>query len=72
MLAVSVSEGVRVHWASKRDEDDESKVPLEELTMDSAQGLLEWVIEMEPGATLDIKVAWEVVAAVGDEWIVKT
>lgn len=69
--AVLVTEGVRVQWASKREEDEESKVPAEDLTMDTAQGLMEWIIELEPSATVDVKVAWEVSAAVGDLWVVR-
>lgn len=67
--AVTVSEAIKVQWASRNDEEDENpKVPREELTAESAQGLLEWIITIEPGSTVDVNLSWEVVAPLGVEW----
>jgi len=67
--AVTVSEAIKVQWASRNDEEDENpKVPREELTAESAQGLLEWIITIEPGSTVDVNLSWDVVAPLGVEW----
>ncbi len=50
------------------EEDQNPKVPREELTAESAQGLLEWIITIEPGSTVDMNLSWEVVAPLGVEW----
>lgn len=60
----TLSEGIQVHWAPKKDSD----VPEEELSMDQAQGILEWIIEMAPGSNVDVKLSWEVVAPVDFDW----
>ena len=68
-----VSAGVRVRW-----------VPLKELTADeimgegtngsevanaeSAQGLLEWVCEVDAGASVDVALVYEVSAPAGVNW----
>ena len=40
-----------------------------EMAADVAQGLLEWVCDIAPGATADIVLAWDISAPRGVEWI---
>ncbi len=62
-------DNVKVHWVSTREEGkDEDKFASDELTAETAQGMIEWVAEMEPGASLDLNLAWEIVSPAGMEW----
>jgi len=68
--AVAVTESIKVQWASRNEEEDgnAAKVPREESTAESAQGLLEWIITIEPGSTTDVNLSWEVISPLGVEW----
>lgn len=64
---VAVAEGVKVQWALRGEEEEES-TKKEELTADTAFGLMDWVIGIEPGSTIDVNFSWEVIAPAGVEW----
>lgn len=65
---VAVAEGVKVQWASRNEEEDEN-TKKEEPTAETAHGLMEWIINIEPGSTTDVNLSWEVVAPAGVEWV---
>lgn len=70
--ALHVMDGVEVHWASKREDgNDDSRLSMEELTAEAAQGIIEWVAKIEPGASLDVNLAWEVVSPAEIEWFMQ-
>lgn len=62
----NVNRGVAVRWSSwKAESDGESVIDVD---MESAQGMLEWNLSIEPGATVDLCLAWEVSAPAGVVW----
>lgn len=63
----TVNRSVTVRWSSwKAGDDNESTADVD---MESAQGMLEWNCNIDPGATVDLSLAWEVSAPAGVEWI---
>lgn len=61
-----MNRGVAVRWSNwKAESDGESVIDVD---MESAQGMFEWNLSIEPGATVDLCLAWEVSAPAGVEW----
>lgn len=66
-----LKDNVQVRWAkadgSSQDESEED-VSAGDLDAQGARGLFEWVCEVGPGKSVDVTLAWEVVAPIGTEW----
>ncbi|KAH8115728.1 hypothetical protein DFH11DRAFT_1507331 [Phellopilus nigrolimitatus] len=68
--AVALQNGVVARWVQRGGDDIGEVRPYEEeSSLESAQGLLEWVCDMEPGATIDVSLVWEVSAPAYTEWV---
>ncbi|KAH8115713.1 hypothetical protein DFH11DRAFT_1301174 [Phellopilus nigrolimitatus] len=68
--AVTFQNGVVARWVQRGGDDvGEAKVSQDESSAESAQGLLEWVCDIEPGATVDVNLIWEVSAPPLTEWV---
>ncbi|KAH8115703.1 hypothetical protein DFH11DRAFT_1543173 [Phellopilus nigrolimitatus] len=68
--AVTLQNGVAARWVQRGGDDvGEAKVSQDESSAESAQGLLEWVCDIEPGATVDVSLVWEVSAPSDTEWV---
>ncbi|KAH8115721.1 hypothetical protein DFH11DRAFT_1834901 [Phellopilus nigrolimitatus] len=68
--AVALQNGVVVRCVQRGGDDiGEARSYEEESSLESAQGLLEWVCDMEPGATVDVSLVWEVSAPAYTEWV---
>lgn len=70
-----MSKGVRVRWLPRNDEGNASAKAANATTTtnggldsESAQGMLEWICEVEPGSSVDLVLAWEVSAPAGLDW----
>lgn len=63
---VTVNRSVTVRWSSWKTWDDSEST--DDVDMESAQGMLEWNCNIDPGAAVDLSLAWEVSAPVGVEW----
>lgn len=54
---------VTPRWALRDDQEDKP-----EATGEKDKGLVEWIIDLEAGTNVDVKLAWEVSAPLGLEW----
>ena len=63
-------DNIEVRWVNPEETEDETdNIPrIDELNVESARGLFEWVCEVDPGKSLNVKLRWEVVAPTGVEW----
>lgn len=64
---------VQAHWVkpgggAQNESEDEASVAA--IDLQKAQGLFEWVCEVDPGKSVDLTLAWEVVTPIGMEWSV--
>lgn len=63
---MQVQDKVRARWVRLNgDTQDDSE---DEVDAENAQGLFEWVCEIEAGKSVDLTLAWEVVTPIGTEW----
>lgn len=62
-----VNRSVTARWSSWKAEDDSESTA--DVDMESAQGMLEWNCNFDPGATIDLSLAWEVSAPADVDWI---
>ena len=65
-----VSKGVVVRWVQKDDDLDSAATNASSSpgAGDTGEGMLEWVCRMDAGQSLDMNLAWEVVAPQGLSW----
>ncbi|KAG8869797.1 hypothetical protein FRB98_002193 [Tulasnella sp. 332] len=66
---VNVAAGVKARWAIKGREDDEDSV----LSSGKAsgveeEGVVEWVCDVDSGKSIELTVAWDVIAPAGKTW----
>ena len=66
----ALKDGVSVRWASRKaDEDLVDISAAEEMDVDSAQGMLEWICNIEPSASVDLTLSYEISAPDGVTWV---
>lgn len=66
-----IKEGIAIRWANWKaiEGGDLSNEASEDVDMESAQGMLEWICNIEPSASIDLTLAWEISAPSGVEWV---
>ena len=66
-----LKEGVSVRWASRVTDEETPTVSstTDELDMDSAQGMLEWICNIKPSTSVDLTLSWEISAPSGTIWV---
>ena len=79
---VTVGEGVKARWVP-RNEDSQNQFS-DSATLSgassslndagdtgnaAAQGLMEWVCDVAPGASVDLKLSWEISVPSGTSWV---
>ena len=66
-----LKEGVSVRWASRVADEETPTVSstTDELDMDSAQGMLEWICDIKPSTSVDLTLSWEISAPNGTIWV---
>ena len=72
---VQVLKGVQVKWVPRGEDTNISAKSIgslttsnEEIDAESAQGMLEWICEIEPGVGIDLLLGWEVSAPASVGW----
>ena len=65
-----LKKGVSVRWANPKTRADIQidSSSADELDIDSAQGMLEWICNIEPGASVDLTLSWEISAPSDVVW----
>ena len=75
-----VSEGLRARWVPLKEQTGDDLATggsntgitggkdSEEIDAESAQGLLEWICEIDAGASVDVVLAYEISAPAGTNW----
>ena len=76
---VSVGAGIIARWVPRDDGRDNSLLDSETMSgtttsanndtgNEAAQGLMEWVCDVAPGANIDLTLSWEIVVPSGTMW----
>lgn len=69
---VALRDGMQARWVKPGEvvsDDVEDQSIAEETDMNSSRGLFEWICEVGPSKTIDVTLAWEVIAPIDVRWI---
>ena len=65
---VSVNEGVDVKWAQGDEDEVDNSPAAPDVNAETAQGMLEWICDINPGASKDITLSYEVTSPSAVPW----